>query len=309
MINFADINENIIRSMTNKRCLLFSFLIIIVLFCVSCHNGDEALKERAAQLCQYIPDHELKPEAKDFMTEDFYDVLSAAFNAESLVPYDNEWLYTIVTGNGGTLPKYTVLSVNKTDDTHAVAEISVEQIWEDSTSAGGEAQIHKMNMDFVGEEWLIADFDDIKQQCIAYIRQCRQEKEVVSAIEKYIEDSIGAFYSPADVCIPCPIIVAIESTDSTDVRFYGDFWVYNYNIVGDTLEIVSGGSYPGCMHVGVSGDELRVIRFDRVADGSGFLPTAKAIFGKYFDDFQRVQSNEELKEEYRLKSVRDFVGL
>jgi hypothetical protein len=34
------------------------------------HCKEQQLQERAAELCQYIPDHQLNPEAKAFMTAD-----------------------------------------------------------------------------------------------------------------------------------------------------------------------------------------------------------------------------------------------
>ena len=80
----------------------------------SCSMSEEQLKERAAELCQYLPDHELREASRDFMTADFYAVLDTLFSHlpehEAL---DHEWLYYFVTGNGGTIADYEVVSVAK----------------------------------------------------------------------------------------------------------------------------------------------------------------------------------------------------
>ncbi len=56
------------------------------------------------------------------------------------------------------------------------------------------------------------------------------------ALNQYLVDSIGSQYAPGEVCIPCPTIVACDNADSDSAMLvYGDFWVYNFNIAGDTL--------------------------------------------------------------------------
>ena len=70
------------------------------------------------------------------------------------------------------------------------------------------------------------------------------------ALNQYLVDSIGSQYAPGEVCIPCPTIVACDNADSDSAMLvYGDFWVYNFNIAGDTLKTVSGGDHPGVMRV------------------------------------------------------------
>ncbi len=70
---------------------------------ISCAQPKEDLSERVLELCQFIPDHGLNPEARDYMTPEFFGALSEAFDAP-VVDYgeigDNEWLWYFVTGNG-----------------------------------------------------------------------------------------------------------------------------------------------------------------------------------------------------------------
>ena len=113
------------------RQILFYILLAVVF--AACQKS-QTLEERAAELCAYIPDHELLQKSRDYMTEDFYAVLDTMFyqlpQHEAL---DHEWLYYFVTGNGGTIADYEVVKVEQTDRDHALATISVRQVWEDGS--------------------------------------------------------------------------------------------------------------------------------------------------------------------------------
>ena len=60
------------------------------------------------------------------------------------------------------------------------------------------------------------------------------------AVTNYLENVIGKNYAEAEHCIPCPIIISTNDANKDDVLVWGDFWVFNYNISGDTLKTVSG---------------------------------------------------------------------
>ena len=104
------------------------------LLMTACGDSEKQLKERAAELCKYIPDHELLEQSRDYMTEDFYAVLDTMFNRlPNHEAMDHEWLYYFVTGNGGTIADYEVVGIEMIDKNHAVATISVRQKWEDGS--------------------------------------------------------------------------------------------------------------------------------------------------------------------------------
>ena len=117
-----------------KRVLTILFLLFP--FLSSC-QPKTFLTDRTLELCQYIPDHVLKPEAKEAMTPVFFWALSEAFDAP-VADYgeigDNEWLWYFVTGNGGSEPVYSVKSVTQTDRNSAMAIVTVRQRWEDGTA-------------------------------------------------------------------------------------------------------------------------------------------------------------------------------
>lgn len=136
-----------------------------------------------------------------------------------------------------------------------------------------------------------------------------QETETcITAIDRYLSDVIGSQYAPGEVCIPSHRIIAVDESNPDDIQVWGDFWVDNFNLVGDTLMAVSGGSHPGKMHViKASEGHLTVTAFEAVGDGSSFTPTAKAIFGDRFDEFQKVNSDNVGREEARKSAIADHV--
>ena len=159
-------------------------IICAAFLLMACGTNEQQLKERAAELCQYIPDHELKKVSKDYMTQDFYNVLDTLFNhLPEHEAMDHEWLYYFVTGNGGTIADFEVAAVEQTDKTHAVATIMVRQKWEDESLAEGtDVEEHNMEMELVDGQGLIADFDGHKQDCIRHIEINRKEQAVRKAI-------------------------------------------------------------------------------------------------------------------------------
>lgn len=140
----------------------------------------------------------------------------------------------------------------------------------------------------------------------------------VAAIDRYLTEQIGSQYGKGEdmlpqgvagevVCIPCHTIVDVDEKDAGDIKVWGDFWVFNYRQVGDTLKCVSGGNHPGLIHVRQTGEQFEVTGFDQVEDGSRFLPSAKRIFGDRFDAFQRINSDEKARERTRAEAVAAFV--
>lgn len=171
-----------------KRVLALLFLLFPFL---SCCQPKTFLTDRTLELCQHIPDHVLKPEAKEAMTPDFFRALSEAFNAP-VADYgeigDNEWLWYFVTGNGGSEPVYSVKSVSQTDKDSARAIITVRQKWEDGSFAEEDTKEYEVLLKRVDGQWLLDDFDGKKAACQAYVHQVR-EKYASGEYVKYLESA------------------------------------------------------------------------------------------------------------------------
>ena len=65
------------------------------------------------------------------------------------------------------------------------------------------------------------------------------------AIDKYLTEVIGVQYASGEVCIPYHDYISADESRQDDIQVWGSFWVDNYNVVGDTLMFVSGGSQHG----------------------------------------------------------------
>ena len=285
------------------------YTLLAALLCTACSTTEEQLKQRANELCAYIPDHALLEKSRDYMTSDFYAVLDTMFNMPEFEAMDHEWLYYFVTGNGGTIADYEVKTVERIDRSHAVATILVRQLWEDGSPADDDIEEHSMLMERVSGKWLMADFDGHKADCIRHIAINRHEQQVREAIYNYLTREIGAQYLQGDLCIPVLMIVNEESAEDGNEYVWGDFWVFNYQIAGDTLKTVSGGSHPGKLTISEADGALYVSAFERVEDGAGNMPSAQRIFGTRYDVYQAMHANEKVREYVRAEQLRYYIRI
>ena len=131
---------------------------------------------------------------------------------------------------------------------------------------------------------------------------------VLPALDQYLVDSIGAHYAPGEICIPCATIVACDQSNPDNVVVLGDFWVFNFNQIGDTLKTVSGGDHPGriCLKKNEKG-EFEVLSFEQVEDGHGNEASARRIFGDMYEAFHGINSDEETREEARSLAIARYV--
>ena len=288
-----------------RRILFYTLLAVALAAC----QKSQTLEERAAELCAYIPDHELLEKSRDYMTEDFYAVLDTMFyHLPQHEAMDHEWLYYFVTGNGGTIADYEVVKVEQTDKDHALATISVRQKWEDgSFDPESDIEEHILSMERVNGKWLMSDFDDHKADCIRYIANNRQEQHLRNGISDYLVHEIGSFYAQGDLCVPVLMIVAEEDCETEYAFVWGDFWVYWYNLHGDTLKTVSGGNHSGRMTISEAGDSLYVAAFWQTEDGAGNDASAQRIFGSHYDIYQNMHSNESVREAVRREQLYEYV--
>ena len=157
------------------------------------------------------------------------------------------------------------------------------------------------------DEDIEADADESEPAGAAY--GYAGDDPIELAVYKHLVEEVSKNYNAADACIPTVQIVSVDDSDPDEVTVSGDFWIDNYNIEGDTLACVSGGNYPGVMHLAKDGDGYTVTSFDVVADGSDFEASAKELFGDSYDDFMAVYSDDEARAELRKATVSDYVSM
>ena len=282
-------------------------IVCAAILMAACSNKEEHLRERAEELCQYIPDHELHEASKDFMTADFYTVLDTLFNhLPEHEAMDHEWLHYFVTGNGGTIADYEVTAAEQTDDKHAVATVKVRQKWEDgSFDENNDIEEHRLYMEKVEGQWLMSDFDGHKKDCIRHIEINKKEQAIRNAMSEYLIKEIGRHYQQGQLCIPTLLIVA-EEENAGKTLVWCDCWVYWYNVAGDMLKTVSGGNHSGCMTITHEKGKHIVTAFEQTTDGAGFEASAKRIFGTHYDVFQNINSNQNVREAARKEQLKEY---
>ena len=136
-----------------------------------------------------------------------------------------------------------------------------------------------------------------------------QEEETTyfPAIHRYLVDSISSQYAEADIRVPLPTVVAVDESNGEDIKVWGEFWVMNFNQVGDTLKMISGGSHAGLMHIRQTEKGYTVTGFEQVGDGSLFAKTAKKIFGDKYDAFMAVYSDHEKRNRHHEELLSEYV--
>ena len=92
-----------------------------------------------------------------------------------------------------------------------------------------------------------------------------------------------------------------------DERIWGDFWVFWYEVSGDTLKTVSGGNHSGLMTLKKENSGYKVTSFEQTVDGADNEASAKRIFGEHFDIYQNIHSNEDIRESVRQEQLREYV--
>ncbi len=131
---------------------------------------------------------------------------------------------------------------------------------------------------------------------------------IMDAINQYLVDSIGSQYTAGDMCIPVIMMTCSDGMKGDSVFMWGDYWVFNYKVAGDTLKCVSGGDHPGKMLLKKNENgKFQVLSFEQVEDGHGNVESAKRIFGDYYDALHAVNSDEKYREKTRASAIADYV--
>lgn len=131
-----------------------------------------------------------------------------------------------------------------------------------------------------------------------------------AAIYRYLATELAPqhFEIGEDIC-SVPVVRVIDQAEAEDggTDVWGDFEVYNYKIEGETLSCVSGGSFPGKMHVAENEDGYAVTDFAVVEDGANYDPSAREIFGDRYEEFVSVNSDEEGRNSVRKDALAYYV--
>ena len=149
-----------------RQLTVFIIILASILLPVSCDNSRNGLKQRVLELCSHIPDPECLQLSEGFLTDDYYAVLEEMINLPEITPVLHQWEFWFVASDGSPIAsdKCEVLSVERTDRTHATAVIRVQP--EDTDYLTEE---HTLYLQKEKGKWKLADFDDTKQASYRYI--------------------------------------------------------------------------------------------------------------------------------------------
>lgn len=278
--------------MKRISCLLCAAICLI-----GCGTTEKQLNERAAELCKHIPDLHQLEKSRDFLTKDFYAVLDTMVNLPDATPLEHQWEWWFVADDGTYIPycDCKVLAVEQSDTDHALATILVQP--QDTFDYVSDE--HLMSLERVHGKWLMADFDGHKAHAVRYIETARHEQGVRQAISDYLVNNIAPYYLQGEVCVPTIQLVA-----ANDTCVYGIFYVFWYNLSGDTLKTVSSGMHAGRMSLTSDNGKTAVTSFEQTVDGAGNWESAKRIFGDLFDVYVNITDyaiSYELARHYQLR--------
>ena len=176
------------------RIILAAAVMAVISFSASSCGSrtDKELKAVVLDMCKYIPDHGLRDDAGENLTQSYFKAYSGALNSipenDGMIG-DEEFLYYFVSGQDGE-PEFKVISVEQNGDS-LIAKITLQ----DKT-------IHTVKLVRDGGRYLLDDFDDTKQQCLDFIKSHRDYSGEWA--EKTAERIVAAFTREGEgykVCI------------------------------------------------------------------------------------------------------------
>ena len=146
--------------------------------------------------------------------------------------------------------------------------------------------------------------------CLA-LSACGKD-EAAPASETAAASTAPASASPTDTASAAPTATATAavpaaSAENGGSNVWGCFEVYNYKIEGETLSCVSGGSFPGKMHVAKTANGSVVDDFAVVEDGANYDSSAKEIFGDRYESFVQESSDENARNAARKQILANYV--
>ena len=93
-----------------------------------------------------------------------------------------------------------------------------------------------------------------------------------------VENSFGDEAADLNICVP--VVLKMDDSDPKDVKLWGEYMVYKYQLMKTSLLEEGGGSFGGVAHLDTTGGSPIVKDFDFLEDGSGFDASLDRLFGK-----------------------------
>ena len=127
-------------------------------------------------------------------------------------------------------------------------------------------------------------------------------------IWEYAQKTLQLFNEENDVAIPCFLILKEDDSDQKDIKVWGDFQIYNYDLRGTTLMTQSYSSNPGVAHLTKVKEGYIVSEIEFVDDGENYTESVNKIFGwdkKLQKAYEGIEDKEEETRKAVIKDYRD----
>lgn len=95
------------------------------------------------------------------------------------------------------------------------------------------------------------------------------EDEYIKEVVEVIKNELSNYFDQENaVEIPVPYIVRIDDEDRNNIKVFGDFYVYGYNMEGMLFVTKNAGSFPGCIHFKEENEKIVFDYIEIADDGS-----------------------------------------
>lgn len=109
--------------------------------------------------------------------------------------------------------------------------------------------------------------------------------------------------------IPTPYVVKVDDSDKNDIKVYGDFYIYGYDMNGTIFNCKNAGSYPGCYHLQEKDGKVSFVSKEIAEDGSNNYSSLLKICGNDEDLVKTIYSVvENDKEKTRIEYVKMYAN-
>lgn len=110
-----------------------------------------------------------------------------------------------------------------------------------------------------------------------------------------------------EICIPAYDILSLNDNDLQDIQVIGDFWIYYFNLSGDTLKTASSFNKHGNLHLWMmSKDKYMWEQFESV-DLDPITKNTQRVFGDRLEEFLEIHADQERREAIRAKAIVAYV--
>lgn len=131
------------------------------------------------------------------------------------------------------------------------------------------------------------------------------EKYYAEICDYLVKDS-EEILAKGDVFIPNITLVDTDETNPEDIKVWGLFEEYSYELEGTTLQTIGSSSVPGLFHLKTADGGYEVTGWDQRADGAGAEDSLKEICASKDGVYEAFAGVEEKAKDTRPKFVRMY---